>query len=344
MKKESLKSFILRAICFSVAFIILFACVQEILRDKWIEGEFDPTVKVKGFYEEKRGDIDVVFFGSSQVYADIAPAVLYRDYGITSYDFCCNEQYLPGSYVYMKEAIKHQDIKLAVLDVYGVGYENDPEEGVAHFNIDDLPWNLNKVELINTTVPQKLRYSYYLPLTKYHGTWKEFTPLKYEGSFYEKRDVNRGWSPFVFYYEYKDKPDKEVLDAADDVFEMSDKNREYLDKIYALCKENDIPLLLIKTPTNNAERQLHANAAEKYAGEKGIPFLNMNLIFDGQSHINVLQSENVSQYVGAYIKENYDIPDHRGDEYFDNDWLNAINEFEEKKTECASLTKEDAIE
>ena len=117
--------------------------------------------------------------GSSQLYADIAPAVLFSEYGITSYDFCANEQPLWISYYYIKEALKHQKPKAIVLDVftvYGAEYE---EEGVNHINIDDLPWSMNKGAGNPEWCAKKtLQYSFFLTLTKYHDTWNTLDESK----------------------------------------------------------------------------------------------------------------------------------------------------------------------
>mgnify|MGYP007067337086 CR=1 FL=1 len=103
MKK---KTIVFRFFLFFVFFILLFLVVSEVLKDKRIVQEYDVSAKVKGFYEEKEDTLDFVFVGSSQLYADIAPAVLFSEYGITSYDFCANEQPLWISYYYIKEALK----------------------------------------------------------------------------------------------------------------------------------------------------------------------------------------------------------------------------------------------
>ena len=87
MKK---KTIVFRFFLFFVFFILLFLVVSEVLKDKRIVQEYDASAKVKGFYEEKEDTLDFVFVGSSQLYADIAPAVLFSEYGITSYDFCAN--------------------------------------------------------------------------------------------------------------------------------------------------------------------------------------------------------------------------------------------------------------
>ena len=158
---------LIKCIAFISIFVLLFLYVQELLRDKWAEGEYNVTTKVRGFYEEEENTLDVIFIGSSQMYADMAPAVLFHEYGITSYDFCANEQPMWISYYYIKEALKHQTPKVIVLDVFTVYGEDYEEEGVTHINLDDLPMSLNKIAAICDSVPAGMRYSFYFPLAKY---------------------------------------------------------------------------------------------------------------------------------------------------------------------------------
>ena len=160
----------IKIIAFICIFAVLFLYVQEMLRDKWAEGEYNVTAKVKGFYAEEENTLDVIFIGSSQMYADMAPGVLFHEYGITSYDFCANEQPLWISYYYIKEALKRQDPKVIVLDVFTVYGDDYEEEGVTHINLDDLPMSVNKIMAIKDSVPAGMRYAYYFPLAKYHNT------------------------------------------------------------------------------------------------------------------------------------------------------------------------------
>ena len=155
---------IFKYICFSAIFAVLFIYIQEVLRDKWADGEYNPSTKIKGFYAEEENSLDVVFVGSSQVYADIAPAVLFHDFGIASYDFCANEQPLWISYYYIKEILKHQKPKVIVLDVFTVYGEDYEEEGLTHINLDDLPMSWNKIQAICASVPPGERYAYYFTI------------------------------------------------------------------------------------------------------------------------------------------------------------------------------------
>lgn len=335
MKKKTIA---IRFFLFFVFFILLFLVASEVLKDKRIVQEYDASAKVKGFYEEKEDTLDFVFVGSSQLYADIAPAVLFSEYGMTSYDFCANEQPLWISYYYIKEALKHQKPKAIVLDVftvYGADYE---EEGVNHINIDDLPWSMNKVQAIRNGVPKDLQYSFFLTLTKYHDTWNTLDESKIKSSFYHKRNVYRGYSPFTVRHAYEDAvPDAAMQTEREPI---PDRARLWLDKIVELTKEEGVDLILIKTPNGNADRQKLYNSVADYANEKEVPFVNMNTVFDGEAHINVLQAEKVTKYIGDYLAAHYEITDKRKDAAF-ADWAEDSAYFYRKKAKCELISTDD---
>lgn len=317
MKKNPFKYLksILTGLCFLAIFAVFFLVTQELLRDKWTEGEYNVTTKVKGFYAEPADTIDVVFVGSSQMYADMAPGVLFEQYGISSYDFCANEQPLWVSYSYIREAVRTQHPKVIVLDVFTVYGDTYAEEGVTHINLDDLPMNANKIEAIQNSVPKELCYSFFFPIAKYHNTWSDLSQAKWETAFYSQRDPNKGYSPFVFAGTYE-KQAKEEVKAQQEKQTIPAMSLEWLEKINALCKAEDVALVLTKTPNGNAEREKFYNTVEALAREWELPFVNMNEILDGQAHINVIQARKVSEYMGEYLNKHYELPDHRGEEAY----------------------------
>ena len=334
----------IKLICFIGIFVLLFLYVQEILRDKWMEGEYDPSVKIKGFYAEEENSLDVIFIGSSQVYADIAPAVLYEEYGIASYDFCANEQPLSVSYYYIKEALRTQNPKVIVLDVFTVYAEGYEEEGQVHQNLDDMPFSYNKLCAIWDSVPADMRYSYYFPLAKYHNTWTDLYQGKAEYGFYHERDPYKGWSPFVYPAPFEaGAPARAEVAGQKESTPIPDYAKEWLYKIIDLCKEENVPLLLIKTPNGNGERQKLYNSVAELAFETDTPFVNMNVIFDGQAHINVLHAEKVTSYLGDYLVSHYDLPDRRMDPAYAS-WEEDAALFYRQKAKCSLLVAEDFSE
>lgn len=320
---------------FLLIFAVLFICVTEVLKDKRVELEYDVTSKVKGFYQEPDNSLDFVFVGSSQLYAAIAPNVLFKEFGITSYDFAANEQPMWISYYYIKEALAHQNPKAIVLDVFTM-YGNEYEkEGATHINLDDLPWNLNKIQAIQASVPKGERGAFYFELVKYHDTWNTLNRHKIMSSFWDERNVYRGYSPFVVPHEYGETAPQEVIDQIERA-PMGDMAKEWLDKIIELTRREGVDLILVKTPNGHAERQKLYLTIEDYAKEMEIPFLNMNTVFDGEAHINIIHAEKVTRYVGEYLKEQYEITDKRDDPAF-SQWHEDGRYFYHKKDKCVQI-------
>ncbi len=332
MKKRTI---FLRFTSFLLIFAVLFVVVTEVLKDKRVELEYDVTSKVKGFYQEPDNSLDFVFVGSSQLYAAIAPNVLFEEFGMTSYDFAANEQPMWISYYYIKEALAHQNPKAIVLDVFTM-YGNEYEkEGATHINLDDLPWNLNKIQAIRASVPEGERGAFYFELVKYHDTWNMLDKHKVMSSFWDERNVYRGYSPFVVPHTYGEGAPQDVIDQTERE-PMGDMAKEWLDKIIELTRSEGVDLILIKTPNGHADRQKLYLSVEDYAKEQGIPFLNMNTVFDGEAHINIIHAEKVTRYVGEYLSERYEITDKRQDPAFVK-WHEDGRYFYHKKDKCVQI-------
>lgn len=331
----------IRFLSFGLLFLLLFYMTTELLKDKRVELEYDVTAKVKGFYAEPDDSLDFVFIGSSQLYADIAPNVLFSEYGITSYDFCANEQPLWISYYYMKEALKHQSPKAIVLDVFTVYGDTYEDNGVNHINLDDLPWNLNKLEAIRNGVKPEERMEFYFELIRYHDTWAQLDKNKIKNTFYHEKNVYKGYSPFVVAHDYESQAKSEVL-AQKERQPIPERALVWLDKIVRLTRKEDVDLILIKTPNGSAERQMLYNSVEDYAKKENVPFLNMNTIFDWEAHINILQAEKVTKYLGEYLLDKYEVTDKRTDEKFAS-WHEDSRYFYHKKDKCRLISTTDAL-
>lgn len=339
MKKRYI---LLRSIAFLVIFTLLFTLTTEILKDKRIDGEYNPTTKVRGFYKEEPDSLDFVFLGSSQVYADIAPSVLFRDYGITSYDFCANEQPMWISYYYMKEVLKRQKPKAVILDVFTIYGDDFEEEGVNHINLDDLPFSLNKCKAIYHSVPKDLMYSYYFEIAKYHTTWEGMFPDKFNATFKWEKDPLKGYSPFCTDVVYEDRARDEVVNQ-NEKEPLPDKAKEWLIKMIELARKENVNLILIKTPNGSPDRQKLYNSVADLAKEQNVPFLNLNTVFDGEAHVNVLQAEKITQYIGEYLSTHFAYDDKRNDDSYAS-WQDSVVLFERYKAKCQLLQPQDSTE
>ena len=101
--------------------------------------------------------------------------------------------------------------------------------------------------------------------------------------------------------------------------------RYYLEQIIKLCDEKGISILMVSAPSpSNSTYEKH-NALQAFADEKGIDFIDFNLMLDEigidwetdsldyGDHVNYNGTEKLSKYLMKYLKDNYDLEDHRGD-------------------------------
>ena len=238
----------------------------------------------------------------------------------------------------IREALKHQSRKVIVLDVFTVYGDDYEEEGTTHINLDGLPLSFNKIMAIRDSVPAGMRYAYYFPLAKYHNTWTDFYEGKATYAFYNEKDPYKGYSPFVFAVQYEENAKEEVVNQTE-VQQIPERAELWLKKIISLCQEENVPLVLIKTPNGSAERQKLYNAVEIIAKETDTPFFNMNVLLDGQAHVNVLQAEKISKMMGEYLTEHYEFEDKRNNpEYVQ--WEQDSLLFYRQEAKCRLISAE----
>ena len=99
---------------------------------------------------------NVVFYGSSHVYSGVNVAALWDDYGIAGYDMAGTMQTLWNSYYNMEETLKYQSPRLMVVDLYGIGIEEE-YYGTTNIikNVSSMRFSLNKIKNVWNSVPHE---------------------------------------------------------------------------------------------------------------------------------------------------------------------------------------------
>ncbi len=292
--------------------VLLLYGLTVLLKDKRVTFDYDTTRKIEGFYAEEKNSLDFVFIGSSQMFTTVVPAVLWEEYGITSYDFGANEQPMYLSYYYIKEALKYQDPKAIVLEV---SYCNTPEythEGVLHINLDDLRMGSVKLEAIFDIIPEGERWPYIFELAKYHDTWTEMdkASMKYLNA--EKHNPYKGYTPSLDGYADGGTFDEEIAQVTEKA-ELAKLSVEYMEKIIELCKQEGVDLLFLKTPNDHIQNQPEYNAVQDIADAHGIPYLDLNRQMEGQLHNHVFHAETITKRIGQWLLSLYEVEDKRED-------------------------------
>ena len=266
---------IIAAILFLLLFLGVFSVASDLLMHKQIEGRWNMTAKVKGFYTLEPGEVDVVFLGSSHMYCSVDPAVFAEETGLNSYIFATQQQPLWITYHYMVEALETQQPELLVVEIHMSGNEEDfMDEGTNHSAIDPIPLSVNKVEMIRASVPEGEQRYYLFHLMKYHDRWEELKKEDYQRIYETETDPDRGFVRLT-----SSAIDLVYTDLSDvkDTAVANEKNNDYLNKMMDLAEQRGVRLVLFKAPSNaTVEEKQFYNGVASLAESRGVDFIDYN--------------------------------------------------------------------
>lgn len=346
---------ILKFIIFLIIGIFILQILTNIFVPKWVDYFDSPSARIKGFYNEKKGNIDVLVVGNSGVSRGYSPIKIWEEYGITSYNLGTSNQTMDFAYYLIKETIQYQDIKTVVLDMDSVFEEKNAPEGEYRKFFDNIKWGKVKLDAINdknVQIDENDKISYIFPLLRFHSRWNQLeeddfkTNLNYE---YQKISY-KGMAMIADRIPYIDQIG--YMQEKNEKVDVSQKNLQYLNKIVELCQEKNINMLFIEIPSaiNGTPPVQDWSLAkdievEKIANKYGINFIDFNLpeiqnqiefdwkidSSDGGNHLNIYGAEKVSNYIGKILSEKYNLPNHKDDLTIENDWNETVKKYEENK-------------
>lgn len=251
-----------------------------------------------GFLGEKKDTIDVLFIGDSLAYSSFIPMQLYQDYGFTSYNLGTSRQKMYETYNYLKAFLDKQSPKVIVLET----------------NALLRWWDVNKA------ITEEI--SNYWPILQYHDRWKSLSindiTMKVSYTY-----IN----PDKGYILRKDKSSIENCDymkKSSNYLKISKRNMYYFQKIINLVNKKDIPLLMVSTASlENMTYDKH-NTYEKLAKEYNLDYIDLNLVeqvnidwqadtYDKGDHLNENGAKKVTAYMGAFLKDKYNLVNHKQD-------------------------------
>lgn len=307
----------------SLIFILMFLVITPLL------GKFllpNKNATLDGFYYEKENTIDVLFFGSSHSYMGVNPNVIWDNIGVTSYNLGQPEQPIWVTYNYMKEALKYQKPKAIFMDVYTTIYTQEymPLDN-STINLDTMKMSLNKLDAIQNSVEPSKRPFFALNLLKNKSSWKNISESNFTYNFKNNNNLNKGYIENSTIFENEKPP----VEETDEIGTLPPKVELYLNKIIDLCKEEDIPLVFIKTPVIlSIENKKIYNKVNEIAQNNNIDFINFNHMYDEIDidfkkdfmdcgiHLNFMGAHKISDYLSTYISNTFSIESKKGKEDF----------------------------
>lgn len=264
---------------------------------------------------EQENTVDVVMLGDSESYTVISPMELWEQYGLASYVAGQAGQHLPETYYSLKRILKKQKPKLVIVETNEIFIPPD--------NLHEAGYALRE------------KGYYCFPFLKYHGIWKNLAgenpvyPRHYNG--FEIRTTVQAYTGGAY------------MQTTVEQAELLTVCRYYLNKIKTLCEKNGATLLLVTAPSAMNHTTEKHNALVEYSETENVPYVDLNMVteeigldwnldtLDAGDHLNFSGVMKTNSYIGQYLEDHYNLPDHRGEAKYEL-WDTRLEEY---KYECS---------
>ena len=309
---------------------IMLNVTSRIFIPKWLDNDDNMYTWIrKGFYKEKKNSLDLLIVGNSDVYRGVTPIELWDDYGIPAYAYSAPGARIWTNYYMLKEALKYQNPKVVIVDVDNVFTTSHSSSGNYRKVFDNMKNNSVKWEAINDSIYDFSTFdklTFYIPILFYHNRYNSLNSNDFKYAFYNYHFAYKGLDmittsiPYEQGYAYMRDTNLKK--------EIPEKNKEYLDMMVKLCKDNDIELILMELPSAVSWNMEKHNAIDEYAQENNLSFIDFNLnagetgfdwitdTSDGGDHLNVYGAKKITWYLGRYLEKHYKLSDHRGEKEY----------------------------
>ncbi|MDO4187807.1 MAG: hypothetical protein Q4D29_02345 [Lachnospiraceae bacterium] len=341
-----MKKRVLSIVSFIVIFALLFTLFQGMFKQKW-EGRYMRTDDLKRLSDE---DVDILAFGTSELWAGYDPIVTYHQQGITGYNLTTPFNSAITAYYQLCQALEYHTPKFVICDFVALFEDGLPSEDsnienlfCETFDILENPKLKLKLlrdvcELDDTKTPT----SWFFPLIRYHSMWNELSRDNFVLD-YTVEPYRKGARLESTYYRsalYRNTP--ENWNYEEENTNLSDISVKYYDMFIDKCHENGITVIAVLPPMlyNQSELAARYNTQAEYFYSRGVYCLNYNTYEQTQRmdldlerdfydflHLNTLGSIKFSKVLADDLRTYFDIPDRRNDENIAGVWDAAYEQF-----------------
>ena len=266
-------------------------------------------------YYKSELDHDVIFLGDCEVFSNISPVSLWQEYGITSYIRGSAQQLIWQSYYLLEETLRYERPDVVVFNVLAMKYNEPQNEAYNRMTFDGMNWSKAKIQGIMASMTEKEHFiEYVFPLLRYHSRWTDLSTEDIKYMFSKEPLSHNGYLMRADVKPVTMEPKGKIL--AD--YQFGDNSYHYLDKITKLCKENNIELVLIKSPSIYPYwYEEWDDQMINYAQENDLTYINFLDIadeigidyqkdtFDGGLHLNLSGAEKFTDYFGSILSEDF---------------------------------------
>lgn len=311
----------------------------------------DGIEQMRSFYKQKENTVDVIFLGSSRSYRQIDTGVIWDDYGISSFDLGGAEAPSWVSYYYLKEAFKTQKPKVVMYETTVAGHLKDVLYQKDYWVITNnygFKLNKNRFDQLKENTSEENFKKFLIPLGTTHTNYNNLSKEDFVDSFNSIN--NKGFVSIETVMSF-DAPD---ISGVVESTPIDEKHIIYIDKMKELCDENGADFIVHVTPYMITEdEQKCFNYIFSHCEEKGIPYIDFNKMYDELNmdfdkdmaediHVSFTGSKKLSDYIGQYVKNEYNLSDHRGDKEYSSWDVDALFQRQDRNRHLVETVENDS--
>jgi len=285
------------------------------------------------FINEKPQTIQIVGIGNSDVYSGYVPLEMWREYGYTSVVSASIHQTIPESQKILEMLFEKQSPELVIIET-DMFYDGEPVDGKKLEKENRLNDFFDRMdpEFFNHNIENVFS------IFRFHNYWQggkdtDAAPYNSHGYRFNTRTCVLKQSDYMI--------------ETDKIDDFSNLNKQQTDELIEYCKAHGAEVMILTLPTINSWNYERHNAAQKYADERKVPYLDLNLHYeemginmtncfrDEGNHLNYEGAKGVTLYLGEYIKNNYSFESLKGVENY-SQWDKDLEKFDKNKVNFES--------
>lgn len=348
-----MKKYIIRVICFICIFMVLLLGVQSVLHYRWTEddGLFDKYID---YADSMQDSVDVLYFGTSELWYGIDPLLIFHEEGITGYNFACRWRSAQTVYYQLLYALKCHKPKVVACDFACLFQNYTPQvlEQIYRKTADTMPdWKIKNAlikDICRMDAEQDL-LSWYFPVFRYHDMWAGLTESNFKKDYRYHEDYRKHTKGAAFitgdYNGTIGSIHPDLWDARPQEAALAEGSVEYYDKFIEECQSRGIKVLAVMPPKISEAGSYTAlwEQKRKYFVSRGVDYLNYNTYEQMQrmgaeldadyledSHMNLSGSMKLSRVLAADLKEKYAFGDKRRDGRYFEEWTKHWPAFQQE--------------
>lgn len=349
-----MKKYVIRMLCFGLVFTLVFIKVQDVLHYRWSNSE-DLYTRNVDYIKQPENSIDILCFGTSELYAGYDPIVTYHEAGITGYNFATSWKSAVTVYYQLLFALQYQNPTVVMCDFSSLYDDELPNEMERLYRkiVDTMPDRKIKSKLIREICSLDSNQSYLswkYPLLRYHSMWNELDEDNFtEDYVYDKEYLSYKKGAEMLNAPYDDggmqfeiTPGLWSYDNAHTLF--SEVSVKYYDMFIQECQARQIHVVALLSPKIYSASTYAArwDAMKEYFDSRGVDYLNYNTYeqvmrmgvsleddYYDASHLNIYGSIKFSTIIADDLSIKYKFEDRRLENGIANEWNVAYDKFQE---------------